>query len=260
MMTSFKTFCALIQRDMAVFKEELFDRIINSMIWVILYTWVFEYLFPLAETVSKEYGLFIACGNIICIGHFEVMQNATNLISNLEGSQSLSYELTLPLPHWLVFSRIAISNMLQAMIMSIAAFLSLKLVFWSQFDLARIHWPWFIGIFIIVNAFYGFFSLYLASVITSINQSQNVWMRIIYPMWWLGGYQFSYATFTTVAPIIAKISLLNPMIYIFEGARSAMLGGNEYIHVSYCIAALFIFTLIVGYIGTRRMIKRLDCI
>ena len=135
-----------------------------------------------------------------------------------------------------------------------------KILLWNQIDLSIVSWFWFFSVFIAANIFYGFFSLCLASIIKSLYQSSNIWNRIIIPMWWSGCFQFSFATLYGISPLFARLSLLNPITYACEGMRSAMLNSTEFIYAPYCIVALLISSVVVGYIGTRRMMQRLDCI
>lgn len=258
-MTSLKTFWALIQRDMTVFKGDFLDRIINTITWMSFSTVIFQYILAV-KNFPKEYGVFMACGNIIINGFLEIMRNSIVLVGDLQGNQALTYELTLPMPHWLAFSRIAVSNTLQSMAISIIILPLSKILLWNDLHLSLVSWHWFIGVFVAANIFYGFFSLCLASMIKNLYQSSNIWNRIIIPMWWSGCFQFSFAMLYGISPIFAKLTLINPMTYACEGMRSAMLNTKEFIPAYWCILALLGFAALVGYIGTYRMMKRLDCI
>jgi len=45
-----------------------------------------------------------------------------------------------------------------------------------------------------------------------------------------------------------------------EAMRVAFIGQQGYLSFWLCIAMLMLFSLVFGYIGTRRLIKHLDCI
>ena len=188
------------------------------------------------------------------------MENVSRLIASLESDYAITYDLTLPLPHWLIFTRMAISNALQAMSIGCLILPISKLLLWNSFDISHVSWLGFVLLFIVGHLFYGFFSLWLASIVKNMHAIGNIWMRVVFPLWWLGGYQFSWAMLHKIAPVIAYGALLNPVTYCFDGMRSALLGQSEYISWGYCVLALLIFTLVVGYIGTKKMMRRLDCL
>ncbi len=259
MLLSLKTCSRLIWRDMVVFRPSFFDRFLNACIWVVLTLVVFQYIFPTLG-LAENYGAFMACACAINWGFFEVMENVSRLIADLQGEKSISYDLTLPLPQWMVFSRIALANALQAIVVSIFILPLSMLVLWNNFPLDQFSVIKMLFIFIASNLFYGFFSLWIASLIPNMDGISNIWMRVIFPLWWLGGYQFSWQAMNEVSPITAKIMLFNPILYTSEGMRAAVLGQQGYVPFWGSFFALLLATLIVGTIGTKKMLKRLDCL
>ena len=91
----------------------------------------------------------MACGIIISSGIFDILGNTSRLISDVEGDKTIGYDLTLPLPHWVGITRIAISNALQSMMVSILIFPCAKLLLWDHFPLTSVSWIKFFMIFII---------------------------------------------------------------------------------------------------------------
>lgn len=258
MSRTFKTFLALVQRDMAVFWPTWKDRFINATIWGAMTVVVFEYIMP--DMGLKGMGQFIACGAIASWGFFEVTENIAKFIADLEGQRSISYYLTLPIPQWVVFARLAVTNAFQAMFISILFLPIFKLLLRDAFPFTHFSLGRFIVIFLLIHLFYGFFSLYIAAKMKNLDELGNVWLRIVYPLWWMGCFQFSWATLKTVSPRTAQIDLLNPIVYAMEGMRSAVMGPADYLNFSGCCGALILFTVIAGYIGISRLQKRLDCI
>ncbi len=258
MLLSIRTCARLVWRDMAVFWPSFPDRLLNGALWAGITIIVFQYI---GFGDARDLGLFMACANSVSWGFFEVMENVARLIADLHGERSISYSLTLPLPQWMVFVRIGLSNSLQAMAIAIFILPMAKLLLWNNFDVSHACWSKFLLIFILAHLFYGFFSLWLASMVRSLESIGDVWMRVVFPLWFLGGYQFTWQTFLQKSPTLAYISLVvNPLVYCFEGARAAVMGQEGYLPFWYCCLALLLFTVIVGSIGVYRMKKRLDCI
>ena len=258
MSTQLKTFCALVHRDMAVFWPNWKGRFINSLIWSGLMLLVFEYIMP--HMGLKGTGPFMAASAIASLGFFDVAENTIKFIADLEGNRSISYYLTLPVSQSMVFARLAVSNAIQAMSLSIFLLPIYKLILWNSFSFVHFSILKFLLIFIVNNIFFGFFSLYLASVVESMEKVNNMWVRIIYPLWWLGCFQFSWVTLNSAVPLISKLSLLNPMTYVMEGIRGAILGQADFLNFWYCLPALIIFTILIGWVGIRKLKQRLDCL
>ncbi len=256
---SFKTCSRLIWRDLVVFLPSFWDRLINAVIWVLLTIVVFQYIFP-TMGLSAEYGAFMACANAISWGFFEVMENVSRFVADLDGEKSITYDLTLPLPQWMVFCRLALASALQAMFISVFILPLSIVVLWNNFPLGGLSVAKVCLIFLVSNLFYGFFSLWMSSIVPNLRSINNIWSRVIFPLWWLGGYQFSWATMYEISPITAKCMLANPVLYTVEGMRAAVLGQEGYINFWVCFFVIFACTVVVGYIATKRMLKRLDCL
>ena len=259
MMISFKTFCVLIRRDITIFKNQYRDRLINAAIWVCLNIVVFQYVFA-KMGMDAAYGAFMVCGNIISNGLFDIMGNVARFISDLEGDKAISYDLTLPLPHWLVLNRIALTSALQAMVVAVWIIPLAKIILGDAFSFAQTSWLKVGLIFVIVHLLYGYFSLIIASFMRNLWDIDNIWCRVIFPLWWLGGFQFSWKNLHDAAPLLSYFALVNPLVMCFEGIRAAFLGQEGYISFWICFFTLVVWTFIVAYIGTRRMMHRLDCV
>ncbi len=258
-MSTLQTFWALVQRDMAVFWPTWTDRFINAIIWSSLLLVVFEYVMP--SMGLQGLGAFMACGAIATWGFFEVTENIAKFIADLEGPRSISYYLTLPIPQWMVFARLAVTNALQAMFISILFLPLFKLLLLrGALPLNNFSFGKFIAIFIMIHLFYGFFSLYIAARMKSLNEIGNVWLRVVYPLWWMGCFQFSWKALQAVSPRMAQINLLNPIVYGMEGMRSAILGPEAYLNFWVCCGMLILFTAIAGFVGIKKLKARLDCL
>lgn len=249
----------LLWHDLVVFRPYFYGRFVNSMIWVIITTVVFQYI-GFGDT-SESIGLFMVCASVASAGFFEVMDNVERFISDLQGRRAISYALTLPLPHWMVFFRIAVSNALQGLAIAIFILPLSKFLLWDAFCVERVSIFKFLLILSLTQLFYGFFSLWLACMVKSLEKIGNVWHRIIFPLWYLGCYQFTWEMLFEKAPALAYISLgLNPLLYGIEGTRAAVMGQEGFLPFWWCCAALLFFTTLVGTVGTIKMKQKLDCL
>ncbi|MCH9811769.1 ABC transporter permease, partial [bacterium] len=110
------------------------------------------------------------------------------------------------------------------------------------------------------NIFFGFFALWLSSVIDGMSNLNSLWRRYIAPIWLFGGYVYSWHTAYQMSPIFAWVSLINPMIYVMEGMRSAALGAEGYLPFWLCFSMLWFFIIVCGTQAIKKMKVKLDCI
>lgn len=255
--THLRVFWHLLVRSFVIFKPELKDKIINSLIWTTITTLVFALLMP---TIVPNYGTFILMSGAASWGLFSTVMNIATVIGDLDGDKTIFYELSLPLPQWMVFTKIGLANAICSFVIALLVVPIGKLCLWSSIDLTYFAFGKFYLIIFLAYLFYGFFSLLIASITENLYKLDNIWLRVIFPMWFLGCYQFSWQTMYNISPKLAYINLLNPVTYAMEGARAASLDPALSLPYWNCVAALSGFIIIAGFIGTHFMKKRLDCL
>lgn len=250
----------LVTIDLIIFKQMFLDKFIDLSIWVVLTTLVTAYIMPFFG-LAVDFGVFQLGGIIAAAGLFEMgNSNVVDLVSDFEGDRVISFDLTLAIPSWLaLLSKTAY----YFIIYTILALLMLpigKLCLWNQFDLASVHYPKLILAICAINLFYASFALWIASRVPNMAKMGQVWMRFIFPMWFLGGFQFSWISSYKTIPSFALVNLINPMIYITEAVRVALLGQDGFINFWLCLMAILFFALISLYFGITSLKKRLDFI
>lgn len=253
----FSVYKALIQADLAVFRQTLFDKFIDIAVWVVLTLLVMGYVMQFFG-LAHDFGLFQLGGLLGSIGLFEMYGNAIELVTDFEGDRTINYSLTLPIPSWLAILSKATYYFLVYCTLSLLMFPIGKLCLWNQLDLAQIDYFKFVSILLVQNIFYACFLMWMASVIANMTKLGNIWSRYIFPMWLMGGFQFSWIALYSVTPSIALMNLANPMIYITEAIRAAILGQAGYINFWLCLLVLIGFSGVSLALGMHNLRKRLD--
>jgi len=253
-----QTFTQLLHRDYYLFSKHFFHRLKMASYWVLLSTFVTKMFLPTMGL--HDFGPFILISSTISYGLFTGMQNAMTLVEDITSDQAILYELTLPIPQWVIFLKIAVSNMLQGLTISLA------LIPCGLFVLADFHafqdfsWIKFITIFVCANIFYGCFSLILATFLKSMSQVDNIWLRFLFPLWYLGCYQFPWHVLYKVSPTLAYLDFLNPMTFIMEGGRAATTHAATSLPFTWCCIMTLAYAMICCYLGIYWMKKRLNCL
>jgi ABC-type polysaccharide/polyol phosphate export permease len=133
-----------------------------------------------------------------------------------------------------------------------------KLLLLHQLDLTKISFFKLTLAIIAQGIFYASFVFFPAGLVTNISQMRTVWSRFIFPMWFLGGFQFSWTALHTIFPTVSYLLLFNPLIYITEAMRIALIGQEGFINFWLCMLALLFFSVLFLLLSLRVLKKRLD--
>lgn len=255
---SMQTFGALVYRDITIYVPFVFEKTINALVWISSTALAFEYIFP--QLGMPSMGGVVAVGGLAVWNFFSILHNITMFIADLEGERSISYYLTLPIKQEFVLLRIAVSVALQGMLLSSSFLAFFKVLLGKGLDLSHISYAKFLLIYCSYNFFYGALTLFFASFVKQLYTVLTVWQRYMWPLWYFGCAQFSWATLYKANYIAAYGDLLNPLTYIMEGTRAAVLGQEGNLNFWWCFLMIWMFTLVVLSVGIRRLKRRLDCI
>lgn len=247
----------LLATDLHLFKKLIKDKLINLCIWVASSSLIATYVLPFFG-MSNNYGAFLLVGLCASAGLFEVFPSVAKLVDDIKGDQIILYQTTLPLPSSLVILRLMIYNAFSAWVLGLCVLPLGKLLLWNNFDLTQLSPFKFLLMFSLASAFYGSYTICIATRVADMTKIGNVWMRFVYPFWFLGGYQFSWQSLYGVAPVLAYINLANPILYIMEGIRGAVLGQAGYLPFWLCVGMVFLFCILSSVTGIILLKKRLD--
>ena len=259
MLQQFHTAKELFLTDWKIYRPLLKDKIIDNAIWVTCSIFVNAYLLP-KFGINPMYGIFAFAGMLASAGMFEGYASIVNLVGDLIGGKVTYYYATLPLPTWLMFTRLILSNASLYMILTFTYIPLGKLLLYNRLDLGAIHWLQMIIIVVVSSLFYGAFNLFTTSFIDGFEHIGSVWARFIFPLWFLGGFAFSWAVLYETTPTFAYIDLLNPILYISEAFRVALMGQPGFLNFWLCITMICVFGVAIGWIGIERLKKRCDFI
>ena len=247
----------LVRTDLKIFKKIAVNKWIDMFIWISTMVLVFAYVMP-AFGLSETYGAFMVASMCSTAGLFQSFSYLAELVADVEGDQVISYCFTLPIPSWLVFIRLIIYYTISFMLLGVLVLPAGKLMLWNSFSLAQVSLGKYALIFLLTNLFYAILALWTASYVRSLLRMDSVWMRLIYPLWFLGCFQFSWQSLQEVSPTLAYIDLINPITYISEGTRAAILGQQGSLNFWLCVFALVLFIGLGGWHAIIRLKKRLD--
>lgn len=256
---SLQVFWQLFISELGEVKHVLKDKLIDNLLYMGCFILLFGYIIPLPDQ-GMQYGPFIAASMIASLSFWDVALGGYGFLMDLEGNKVISYDLIMPIPtNWVFFKKILVSAV-KACIVGCYAIPLGKLLLWNQFSLTAIDPIRLIVAFITCNIFFGAFGLWFISMIPSVAKIESWFARLIMPMWFFGATQFSWQSLHHISPTVAYIDLLNPIVYVMEGMRAAVLGQGSFLPFWNCMAVLWALTFILGAWGISILKKRLDCV
>ncbi|MFA5075148.1 MAG: ABC transporter permease [Candidatus Babeliales bacterium] len=238
-------------------KSTIKDKFINFYIWAASTIFVTGYIMQ-AFGLSNDFGAFQLGGVLASVGLFELYTNAVTFVSDLEGDRSIDYYLTLPTSVFTVFCSYIIYYAFISSIMGILLLPLAKAILLDRFVLANVAWFKLLFFTILINLVCATATLLLSALIPAMDKFDILWTRFIFPLWYFGGFQYSWFSLNEKVPWLSYIMLINPMTYATEGMRAALLGQEGYLPFWFCCLVLIIMWIFIGIWAFKVLKKRLD--
>jgi ABC-2 type transport system permease protein len=254
-----RVFKNLIFADLVIVQQTLVDKCIDLMIWVGLTLFVTSYIMPYFG-IGNDFGMFQFGGVLAAISLFEAYSSVVDFVADLQSDRIIDYQVTLPIPSWLAITAKAAYYFILYFILTLAMLPIGLLLLWNKLDITMIHYV-YLFIALVAQALFGAcFVIFAASLIDNMSQLGMIWSRFIFPMWYMGGFQFSWKALYHITPGVALFNLINPMMYVTEAIRVALLGQDGYIPFWISIFVICIFSLMFLSLGIWNLKRRLDYI
>ncbi|NGX34023.1 MAG: hypothetical protein K1060chlam1_00368 [Candidatus Anoxychlamydiales bacterium] len=252
-------FWQIVFREIVGFRKVLVSKIIDLLIMISTNVIVFTYLMPYFG-LKSNYGAFIIIGLIPAVVLFEAIPRTTNLVMDITGNKKISYILTLPMPSSMSIAAIAVGWAASSFLYTILILPIAKIFLFDKFDLSNLSIFKFLISFSSMQIMFGFFSLFLGSLIKDMRYITWIWARIVNPLFMLGGFFYSWQAIYSISHVAGIINLFNPVMLTSEAIRASILGQSGYLPFWISISALWFFILIFSIFGIMRIKKRLDCV
>ena len=256
---SLAVFLQFLLRDTRIFLQRSKQRILNNgVISPLLLAICFGYILPYVALgdAAKTQSTAIFIGNIVWtmfpLAFFFMM----DVLFDLEQERFIDYQMTMLSPRLVLFERILFAGLANFVCM-LPFFPIAKLVMQDQFDISRACWLHVAVIMLVGALFLTSFNLFTQLLMKDSMKVDNLWLRCYYPLMVMGGGMFSWPVMNAFSPLLGKITLLNPFIYVTDGLREAILGSGEYFSFMSSVIVLtglwIVCTLLAFYLFRRRV-------
>lgn len=256
-MNYLRIFFALTRRDLRAFTKGIWGRIVDNFILFSTSIILFAYFMPLLG-LSQGFAVMIFASCFVIFSFFDCIGFAGLTVMDIEGDRTIVHSISAPMPSSLTLAQIAVSWALRMGFITLFGIVIGKLLLWDRLDLTQIFWGKFALSYASIYLMWGFFSLWLASLVRRLSNIGTIYVRVANPMFMFGAYLFPWVTAYKVSPWIGYLLLVNPMVYANEAMRSSVMGTEGFLPYAYSIAALWSFTAFFALTSIRILKRRLD--
>ncbi len=261
MITNFYIFYQFLIRDTYVHIRHHWNTILlnHVIIYPMLYSISFAYILTNAyfgaDHVST--GTMLFAGNIIIPMIVSAYKITFDLFFDMQNNRFVDYQIILLNPKLLILERIFFA-WLFTFCTSLPFYPIAKLLIGSNLDFSNTNWIQVILMLALGSLFCVSYHQLVSCMITRRDQIGILWSRVNDIFISFGGFWFPLAVMYVYWPAFGTLMYLNPMIYVTEGLRSAILGGNEFLSVYICAPILFSMSMICIVFTCSFFKKRMD--
>jgi ABC-2 type transport system permease protein len=259
MLRELRVFGVLLCHDLSLLRYSLLNRLINMCAWVTANIIVAGYVFP-ELGMMRQFGMFLLAGLFASIGFFELYGRVAELVRDMSGDKAILYYATLPISVRLFVIRLVLNGALTSTIVGLAILPFGKLLLGNEFSISAVRWGYLCLMMLLANFLYSAAAVLIATFIYRIENISNVWIRIAYPLWFVGCYQFSYQALKQALPTLAWINLANPAVYVAEGMRAALIGQEGFVPIGLCCGVVALAGVICTGASIMSLRSRLDLV
>lgn len=257
---SLAIFWQFFMRDVRVFWCHSKQRMLNNgFISPVLLAICFGYILPrVAVGVgAQEQATPIFVGNILWCMFPLAFFFMIDVIFDLEQDCFIAYQMTLLSPRLVLLERVvfaAIANF----ICLLPFFPIAKIVMGSYFNISATNWLQVSLLLLAGSLFITSFNLCTQLLVKDSLSIDNLWLRCYYPLLVLGGGMFSWPVINQFSWLLGAIALFNPLIYLADGLREAILGTGEYFSCGLSLTVLLILFVVCMYFACKIFKRRID--
>lgn len=257
---TFATFLQLLRRDTYVTLKRMHIFGINfGFIYPFMYALCFLYIEPqvlFAENMTQN-GSITFAGQISLFALIISFNATVTLLFDLVGDRFIDYQRTIIDSRLVLIERIVFAGLLSFCFL-MPFFPIAKLLFPHAFIIPNVSWLSLAWIILLTGFMTSAYHLMIACILRDPHQISRVWMRCNEAMLVFGGIIVPWHIIYTTSAFLGYLALANPLLYVTEGARQALLGGSQFFPLWISSIMLVTWTAICTMIACRVFKKRVD--
>ncbi|MFC1854886.1 hypothetical protein ACFLY6_03420 [Candidatus Dependentiae bacterium] len=252
-----RIFYCLLWADIAALIHDFKGDFVDACVWMFCDVSFCAYVMPLMGLPSW-YGLFVGASVANNQGLFDCYNSISGLVADYEGDRVLLFPLSLPIPAWMVFFKVALVRAIRTMCIVLLLLPLLFILLYTKLGAMKLSPFKFLFASWNILLLSGLFSVWASSIPKNSSTVGRVTTRILLPLWVFGGTWASWKVFNSAMPFLGKLLLLNPFLHGSESLRAAVMGQAGYLPYWSSVLAIIGFSVLFCVWGVWRLKKRLD--
>ena len=259
-MQQLKVFVEFFRRDTIVHFRRIRSYIINYIvIYPIVWALATGYIMPkvLFGTQASTMGMNLFVGTILAMIFPLAFHLNIDLLFDLENDRHINYKMLMISPQLLILERILFNACVSWL--KVATFFPIaKLYLRGFFDVSSTDWGTVLIVLFIGSLFCNAYNVFACCYLKSSLDLSNFWMRWNSPLMTFGGFFIPWFVMYEFSPWLGRLVLLNPLLYVTEGLRGAILGGGHFIPLGYCLLGMIAGTVLFTGLAMKLFKSRVD--
>jgi ABC-2 type transport system permease protein len=258
--SSRSAFAALLLRDLAVLRKEVWMFLGRTVMQPLMLVFVFAYVFPkIGEAIggaagAARFSTLLVGGVIASSMIFQGVQAvALPLVQDFGYTREIEDRVLAPMPVWAVALEKVASGAIQAVIAALVVFVLATFIPATPVHLS-IHWFYLVTILPLSAMMSAALGLTIGTRVEP-RQVPLIFSLLVLPMTFLGAVYYPWQGLTPL-PWLKWSVLVNPLIYLSEGMRLSLTKGVPHMPVAAVYAALVVFTAVFSKLGIDGFKKR----
>ncbi|CAN5761655.1 ABC transporter permease [soil metagenome] len=257
-----RAFVALLARDLHVLVDSLALFVLRTIMQPLLLVFVFTYVFPrIGQGVggggpggTEQFTAVLVAGVMGLVIVFQGIQAvALPLVQEFGYSKEIEDRVLAPLPTKLVGVQKIVTGMLQGLVAAALVVPIATLVPATPATLAP-SWP----VLLTIAPLAGWVAASLGLVLGTRVEPQSVsylFALVVLPITFLGAVFYPWTTLDAI-PWLQWTVLVNPLVYMTEGFRAALVEGVPHMALGWVYLALAGFAVVFTWIGVNGFQRR----
>jgi len=248
----------LFLREWYRIKKNILNDCINYIVlWPVIFSITSGYFVPLTYFgVDKKKATVLFAGLLLLQLMIKAYGQAFYFLIERSDGKIIQYQIAATSSFSVFFVRIIFGIFYTAFLL-IPFFPVSKLILGNYFYTDQLSWGLLLLVIIIGASLSVTYTGFLFVFIKKLPQVENVWMRTIEPLLWVGGLWVPWGAMYKAVPVVGWISLLNPFLYFTEAIRQLLFRESFYFSLSLCFVvmagAAIVFFLCAYYLFKKRL-------
>ena len=258
-----RAFWGLMLRDARVLAREFVPFLLRTIMNPLLFTFVFTYVFPKigsgitpGGSTTVSFATVILPGLVAVAIFFQgIAAVALPLATELGGTREIEDRVMAPLPVSMVALEKVVWSGLQSIIAAAAVLPLVLLVSAEPVSVSVASWPMLIVTVLLASLVAGYLGLVIGTVVKP-KQIGLIFSLVVVPVTFLGCTYYPWEQLRSIR-WLQIACLINPLVYVSEGLRTALTPQIPHMPVIAILSALVVLLAALASLGTWLFIRRI---